>query len=64
MLAAMSGSGFGGRGVEQDVPARAGDQQGDDPAGADIIDVAEDSDRRRGVAPAVLAGAGRAAIRS
>ena len=58
MLAAMRRRGFLGRRVEQDVALGRGDQQHGDFARADIIDVAEDVERRGGIAEALLAVAG------
>ncbi len=51
--------GFGRRGVEQDVTLGRRDQKRGDRAGADVVDIAENVQRRRGIAPPLLAGACR-----
>ena len=54
---------LGGRVVDDDRTAVAGDQQHGDAAGSDVVDVAEDAHRRRGIAPAVLTRAGPVMLR-
>ena len=49
------GRGFGRRGIDQDVALLARHQQYDNAAGSNVIDVAEDADGGRRVAPALLA---------
>lgn len=49
---------FGGCGIDQDRSGRRVDEQRGDATGADIISVAEQLCRRRGIAPAVAIGAG------
>jgi hypothetical protein len=50
------GSGFGRRGVDQDVTFASCYQQYDNAAGPNVVDVGENADRRGRVAPTILTG--------